>query len=206
MIVVVEGPSAAGKTTWIDRYCDPAIAVPETTVAEAAGAPDSLQDPRGAAEFWTAINSARWERAHRLEARLGVAVCDTDPFKLHYEWSLWRIGHLGDAQWAAALDSKRRAFAAGRLGLADLVLIAVPEQATLVERRAGDWTRTRHNFERHLQLAAPLAEWYEAVQRLDPGRVIWELPTHGMPFEVLPRQPRTGAKLFEDLMSGLPTV
>jgi len=34
MIVVVEGPSTAGKTTWTTRHRDPAVIVAETTAAD----------------------------------------------------------------------------------------------------------------------------------------------------------------------------
>ena len=113
MIVVVEGPSAAGKTTWTTRHCDPAIIVPEIAAAEAAAAPDPREHPREAAEFWVQLNCARWKQALGIEMAQGVAVCDSDPFKLHYPWSLWRTGHAHCSYWTAALEASRPVFDAG---------------------------------------------------------------------------------------------
>jgi hypothetical protein len=42
--------------------------------------------------------------------------------------------------------------------------------------RRADTTRRRRNFDLHVQLAAPLRDWYAAVSALDPHRVRWELP------------------------------
>jgi hypothetical protein len=202
VIVVVEGPSAAGKTTWTARHCDPAVVVAETTAAEAAASPE---DPLAAAEFWARLNSARWERAQRIEQAFGVAVCDSDPFKLHYAWTLWRTGHATWDDWTCALEASRRAFDAGRLGLADLILVTIPDTATLSRHREGDRSRRRRNFGLHVQLAGALAEWYRAVERLDPARVIWHLPPGGLPGTLPPREPRSGARLLDALLAGLPT-
>ena len=204
MIVVVEGPSAAGKTTWTARHCDPAVVVAETTAAEAAAAPDQRADPRAAAEFWARRGSARWEQAQRIEAASGVAVCDSDPFKLHYAWTLWRTGHATLDDWTCALEASRRVFDAGRLGLADLILVTIPDTTTLSRHRARDRSRRRRNFDLHVQLAGALAEWYRAVERLDPARVIWHLPPGGLPGTLPAREPRSGARLLDALLAGLP--
>ena len=172
MIVVVEGPSAAGKTTWTARHCDPAVVVAETTAAEAA------------AEFWARRGSARWERAQRIEAAFGVAVCDSDPFKLHYAWTLWRTGHATRDDWTCALEASRRAFDAGRLGLADLILVTIPDATTLSRRRDGDRRRRRRNFGLHVQLAGALAE-HTASPRASQRRPATRCP---------PRRP-SGAEL-----------
>jgi hypothetical protein len=206
MIVVVEGPSAAGKTTWIARHCDPAIVVAETTAAETADAPDQREHPRAAAEFWARLNGARWEQALRIEEECGVAVCDSDPFKLHYAWTIWRTGRVNQDDWTLALEAGRRAFAVGRLGLADLILVTIPDAETLTRRREGDRSRRRHNLDLHAQLAAPLAEWYGAVEQLDPARVIWHLPPEGLPGKLCPREPRTGTQLFDALITRLPAT
>jgi hypothetical protein len=206
MIVVVEGPSAAGKTTWTARHCDPAVIVTETTAAEAAAAPDQRESPQAAAEFWVRLNSARWERAQRVEEASGVAVCDSDPFKLHYPWTLWRTGNAGRHDWTTALEASRPAFAAGRLGLADLIMVTIPARDTLIRRRDGDQSRLRRNFGLHIQLAAALAEWYRAIEGLDPARVIWRLPPEGLPGNLPPREPRSGSQLLDALLARLPAT
>lgn len=203
MIVVVEGSSAAGKTTWVGRHCDPAIVVPETTSVEADRAPNE-SDPMEVARFWVMLNSHRWKEAQRLEQTHGVAVCDSDPFKLHYTWTLWRSGRVGDEVWTTALEANRQAFGSGLLGLADLILVGIPDADALIRHRRHDRSRRRLNFDVHLELAEPLAEWYRAVEHLDSRRVIWQLPPDGPPVIMPGRDPQSGTELLDALLSELP--
>jgi hypothetical protein len=43
----------------------------------------------------------RWQAACAIERSRGVAVCDTDPIKLHYIWSPWQIGVAAERVWQA---------------------------------------------------------------------------------------------------------
>jgi hypothetical protein len=202
VIIVVEGPSAAGKTTWITAHYRPGMVIGETP---GGPAPDRNLDPEGAAAHWARISAARWHAAQQAEHRTGTAVCDTDPVKLHYVWSLWQTGHAGRRQWHAELTAMRQLFAQGRLGIADLILVEIPDPATLTARREADPARRRRNFDLHLQLAGPLRDWYHAVAQLDPARVRWDLPATGMPSITLePRHNRTGTEVFDTLISQLP--
>jgi hypothetical protein len=202
VIIVVEGPSAAGKTTWITAHCPPTMVIGE---APGGPAPDRDLDPAGAAAHWAKISAERWQAAHRAEHRTGTAVCDTDPLKLHYVWSLWRAGHTSRRQWHAELNATRELFAQHRLGIADLFLIEIPDPATLAARCQADTTRRRHNFDLHRQLAGPLRDWYQALEQLDPPRVRWELPVTRIPGTALgPRRNRTGTDTFDALISQLP--
>jgi hypothetical protein len=202
VIIVVEGPSAAGMSTWVAAHARPA-----TVYCEARGgpAPDRALDPAGAAAHWAAISAARWHAAEQAEQHTGTAVCDTDPLKLHYVWSLWQTGHASHRQWHAELTTTRQLFAQHRLGIADLILIEIPDPATLAARRQADPTRRRRNFGLHAQLAGPLRDWYHAVAQLDPSRVRWELPATGISGIALrPRPDRTGTDVFDTLISQLP--
>ena len=145
MIVVVEGPSAAGKTSWTVRHCDPAVIVAETS------------------------NASR-------------------------------------SEWTTALEASRPAFAEGQLGLADLMLVTIPDRDTLIRRRARDTSRRRRGFDLHIQLGAALAEWYHAIEQLDPGRVIWHLPAEGLPGKLSLREPRSGIQLLDTLLELLPAT
>ncbi|HEY1985895.1 MAG TPA: hypothetical protein VGG85_10815, partial [Terracidiphilus sp.] len=49
-------------------------------------------DPVGAARFWVEQGARRSMAARAMERSSGIAVCDTDPLKLHYVWSLGQIG------------------------------------------------------------------------------------------------------------------
>lgn len=103
------------------------------------------------------------------------------------------------------LAAARRAFVAGRLGFADLILVSVPPSDSLHERRARDRSRRRHSFDLHVKLAGPLRDWYQAVDVLEPGRVLWGLPTSGLPLEMLrPRLHRSDPARLDELIALLP--
>ena len=89
LIIVVEGPSAAGKTTWIARHRAGAA-----VIAEYSGTgPPAGADVLATSRYWAEANAARWAAAVDAEQRASLVLCDCDPFKLCYTWSLWRIGY-----------------------------------------------------------------------------------------------------------------
>jgi hypothetical protein len=203
VIVVVEGPSAAGKTTWIARNRGAAPVISEDAGRVRAG---TACGDLPVAERWAQVNAGRWAMAVEAERRAPIVLCDTDPFKLHYAWCLWRIGHASAGEWRAARDASRRMFAAGRLGIADVILVSIPDPDVLARRKAADPSRTRRNFELHRQLSEPLREWYHAVGHLDPGRVCWSLPGDNIYdlFRLGTRNPRSGTEIYDKLLSLLP--
>lgn len=67
-----------------------------------------------------------------------------------------------------------------QLGFADVVLVAVPDSETLRRHKTGDATRSRRSFELHAKLREPLIEWYQCLERITPGHVMWELPEDGV--------------------------
>ncbi len=124
MIVVVEGPSAAGKTSWIATHHG-LVAVWE--YRSLGTEPDRDTKPERAAGFWADANSERWREALDTESAHGIAVCDTDPFKLHYVWSLWRLGEASTSAWRNEAETNRQKFEAGLLGFTDLILCDIPD-------------------------------------------------------------------------------
>jgi hypothetical protein len=137
MIIVVEGPSAAGKTTWITAHRHGAALVGE---ARPGPAPSRGSDPAAAAVHWAQVNATRWGAAYQAERQAGIAVCDTDPFKLHYVWCLWQTGNATAEQWRAEMSANRQLFASQRLGIADLIPVSMPRPAVLAARRHADST------------------------------------------------------------------
>lgn len=203
MIIVVEGPSGAGKTTWCRTHGG------ANALLEAL--PDQVTvptDPPDAAQFWVQRNVARWQEVLEREARDGLVVVDTDPFKLHFVWTLLRTGQASERDWTMQRDVARDAFAAGRYALADVFLVSDVDDPTLRARREADPTRTRRNFERHVRLRDSLLRWYGAIDRLEPGRVVFGLPVDGITPELLAkgtRARRSGLDLFDQLMRELAT-
>ena len=204
VIVVVEGPSGAGKTTWCRRHGGPFALV--ESLPDQSAVPT---DDEAAARFWIERNSARWSEVREREFRDGLVVVDTDPFKLHYVWTLWRIGHATRREWELQPAAALEAFADGRQGLADVALVSDIDAATLRARRDADPTRTRRNFETHVLLRDTLLRWYRAIDAIDPGRVRFGLPDDGLPRDLLalgPRPERSGRALFDAAIAALPQV
>lgn len=201
MIVVVEGPSGAGKTTWCRTHGGRFALLEE--LPDHSTVP---REPEAAARFWVERNVARWQEVLRREQRDGLVVVDVDPFKLHYVWTLWRTGQAPELEWDLQREASRKAFSAGEYALADLYLVSDIDETTLRARRDADTTRTRGGFERHVRLRDSLLHWYRAIDALEPGRVRFELPETGLTPDLLavgPRRVRSGADLFEQLVARL---
>ena len=204
MIIVVEGPSGAGKTTWCRTHAGPNALL--ETLPDHSTVPN---EPAAAGRFWVERNVARWAEVLAREARDGLVVVDTDPFKLHFVWTLFRTGQVSEVEWTMQRDAARDAFASGRYALADLFLVSDVDVQTLRKRREADESRTRRNFERHVLLRDTLLRWYGAIDRLEPGRVVFGLPTEGIAPELVAkgkRARRSGLELFDTLMSELAAV
>ena len=201
MIIVVEGPSGAGKTTWCRTHGGEYALLED--LPDHATVP---AEPQAAARFWVDRNVARWREVQAREARDGLVVVDTDPFKLHYVWTLVQSGQAGEVDWIMQRDVARGAFASGRYALADLFLVSDIDDATLRARRDADPSRTRRNFERHIRLRDALLRWYGAIERIEPGRVLFGLPESGITPDLLAkgkRETRSGLVLFDRLMTEL---
>jgi hypothetical protein len=201
VIVVVEGPSGAGKTTWCRQHGG-RFALLEA-LPDHASVP---ADARDAARFWLDRNVARWREVSEREARDGLVVVDTDPFKLHFVWTLFQSGQGTERDWITHREVAREAFAAGRYALADLYLVSDIDADVLRARRDADGTRTRRNFERHVLLRDALIRWYRAVDALEPGRVVFGLPDGGLTARMLAmgkRTSRVGADVFDGLVREL---
>ena len=199
MIVVVEGPTAAGKTMWCQRQVGRFVAEYVPTGTEPV-------DGQALARHWARVSMRRWAEAEELERIDGVAFCDTDPVKLHYAWGMAALGLAPRAQFDRELAVTRVAFRTGRLGFADAVLLGLPDLETLQRQRDDDTTRRRRNFATHVQLREPLRQWYATLDGLDPGRVIWDLPADGVPKLPAPRPVRTSLALLDSLVAALPAL
>jgi hypothetical protein len=166
-------------------------------------------EPPAAARFWVDRNVARWDEVLAREARDGLVVVDTDPFKLHFVWTLFRTGQVSEIEWTMQRDAARDAFASGRYALADVILVSDVDVATLRAQREADPSRTRRNFDRHVVLRDSLLRWYRAIDRLEAGRVVFGLPPDGITPDLLAkgkRANRSGLDLFDRLMTELTAV
>jgi hypothetical protein len=181
VIVAIEGTSAAGKTTWCQKNA-PTLSVPE--------------EPSG---------RERWKMALAIEHEHGIAVCDTDPAKLYYDYALWRTVRLDNAGWASSCDDACEGFASDELGLPDVTFFAERDVETLVRYRSNDPTRRRHRFWLHAELQPFFKEWWNAVDAVEPGRVFWRYPDSLDELQrYTPRRRRTGADLLDAVLERLP--
>lgn len=200
MIVVVEGMSAAGKTTWCRQAAGDTL-LPETFPADRHNQP--LEGPEVAA-YWVEWNTQRWRNALALEASKGMAVCDTDPLKLHYSWGLWQLGEKQEADWQFSLQETRRAIAQRQLGFADMVLVKPIDASTARHQMETDITRTRARFDLHFRLQRFLIEWYSALEAVFPTRVKWGLPKDFKIPPVTVNPGRYDLKAFDAFIASLP--
>ena len=190
MIVVVEGPSAAGKTTWCRRHAD-------------------LWLPEPGRWPWEEIlryQLDRWRQATEADAHGRVVVLDGDPVKLYYAWAQLKLGLISDDAWRAEVERVRALFLIGQFGLPDLVLYADPGADELARRKETDHTRTRRNFDLHLVMAPHFGTWFEALAALEPDRVRWEHPESGLDPELLAlgrRRNRSDVNQLDALLDGL---
>ena len=81
MIVVIEGPSVAGKTTWCRRHAPQVVG----ECAPDGNEPDA-GDPVAQTSLWSDVDCRRGQTALDLERNRQTVVCDTDPFRLHCPW------------------------------------------------------------------------------------------------------------------------
>lgn len=173
MIVVAEGISAAGKTTFARQFGEGRF-VPEIPVkGDLPGETANLDDH---ARFWTEHNVRKFQMALEIEHKHGFAICDTDPMKIHYSWCMERAGFHWPDKSAHARVFVREAIAAGRLGFANLYLVKHIDPSVARAQKEGDPTRRRGNFEQHIALQPHLMEWFKATSEALPGRVRWEFP------------------------------
>ncbi len=193
MIAVVEGVSAAGKTAWCRQQCR--TAVPELPRMSPPA------EEVAAAHFWTEAHARRWAEAVRLELENRRGICDTDPFKLHYSWCLWRIGCGTRGYWAASVEAFRAMVRSERIGFADVIVLLEPPAEQIRRQKDADMTRRRGAFELHLRLAPALREWYALLESLTPGRLRWHGEALSGVDEVPVRDDRYSLELFEALVS-----
>lgn len=164
-LVCIEGPSAVGKTrlTTALARAGGAARVPEVTGTPPAGA-----DP---AAWFVARHVEAYAQARELAATAQLVVLDGDPFK--GLWYHWIFAADVASSLARAAQAYARSVTRGDLAFPDLYVVLGATEAQLRDRRAGDPTRSRRNFESHLRLVEPQRRYYGALASVAPGRVLW---------------------------------
>jgi len=208
MIIVIEGISAAGKTTFARQFGE-GVWLPEMPVKSQR--PDAGAPATEHAKFWADHNANRFKMALEIEAKHGFAICDTDPMKIHYSWCMERAGFKWPDAFATAAIEVRQRIESKQLGFADLYLVKRIEPEVARAQKDGDPARKRGNFEQHLALQPHLLTWFEALCSALPGRVSFAFPEKDSLLETIkskapeddPR--RFDVSVFDALVEALPT-
>ena len=175
-MIVVEGPSAVGKTTLLELV--PAGRVVGEEVLQVPPGTGSLQ----ALPYGVESSARRWERLLETEARHGRAYADSDPLKLYYDFARVAVGELDRGVYDAGWRLMARAMDERRVGFADRVVFLYASHGTLAKRGAADATRRRGKFALHVRLAPAMEAYYAALEQLRPGSVRW-LDAEGDPLD-----------------------
>lgn len=199
MILVVEGISASGKTTWCTKHGGKHV-IPEH--GRFTNEPDRVKDPVGTAAFWAERNVDRWQAAKAMEGASKWALCDSDPLKLHYIWSLWQIGEASEHDWRVELEATRDTIAQGKIGFADGYIIGRIDPQIARERAKADTTRRRSKFELHVRLQDSLMTWYSAMNEVLPSRVQFGFPSEVPALKSIGG--RYGVAAFDQMIASLP--
>lgn len=199
MILVVEGISASGKTTWCAKHGGQHV-IAENGRFE--NEPDLTKDSLGAATFWAERNVDRWQTALAMEDISSWALCDSDPLKLHYICCLWQIGEASEHDWQIELQATRETIAQGRIGFADCYIVGRIDPLLARERAKADTTRRRSKFELHVRLQQALLIWYASMDEVLPGRVRFGFPSKMPTVEKL--EGRYSLTSFDQMIALLP--
>lgn len=139
-----------------------------------------------------------------MERTKGLAVCDTDPLKLHFSWGLWHVGEAREGEWLAQLAFTREAIRNRRLGFADRYVFKMIDSQVAQQQRDRDTAKPRPNFGLHLRLHTSLVRWYQTIAKVMPERLVWELPQSLPPIEATASPHRYDLALFDMFVSLLP--
>jgi deoxyadenosine/deoxycytidine kinase len=165
IIVCLEGPSAAGKTTLAARLgaSHGAAIIPEL---DASAAP-----PVESSTAWFIDRHAgRWQRALELSASSPFAVIDGDPWK--GLWYNWMHASQGWQNIDAVLPVYRAHVDRGTIGFPDLYVYLDATEVQVRLRRAHDLTRPRRNHEMHIRTMDAQRRYFAALQQEAAGHVV----------------------------------
>lgn len=165
-VICLEGPSAAGKTTLAAAISsnDGAAVVPEV---------NQLFDRSGDEPWhWYFDRQVdRWRKARQAADDGGLAILDGDIFQPL--WYGWTYGYSEGASLSEMLDFYLPLLDQGVVNAPDQYFVLECSESELRRRSAGDGTRTRRNFNRHLSLVRSQRAYFDELSRLVPGLVCW---------------------------------
>jgi hypothetical protein len=163
-IICIEGPSAVGKSTAARQLeaLGRVEVVPE--VNELFTLPATAS-----ASWYLERQTERWRRARTAQGRRAFVILDGDPFQPL--WYSWAYPDEGWPPLEMLVAFYRPLLVAGEIEFPDSYVLMQLDVAELRHRRENDSTRTRRNFDKHLQLILPQARYFAALEEFCPGYV-----------------------------------
>jgi hypothetical protein len=172
MIIVVEGPSAVGKTSLLRTFPASQVVGEEW---EALGIPrgsgPEKPQSKDVQDFWVELHTMRWQKLLETKSSLGHAYADTDPVKLYYNFALVKRGYMEREVFERGFAQTEHAFLQSLLGFADHVIVLSAPPDILLQRKINDSSRHRSQFALHSHLGPLIEEYYTLLERLRPGTV-----------------------------------
>jgi len=163
-ILCIEGPSAVGKTTVCRVLEDEHGFVRIAEVNE-----HFVRGPHEPPFWYFERQVERWRMAQTISSAGGIALLDGDA--LQPLWYNWIFSQDAAQSMPDTLAFYRTQIEHGSLGLPDRYFVLMSSEDALRARKAADASRSRRNFDRHLQLVAPQLAYFRAVQDTAPDRV-----------------------------------
>lgn len=207
MIIVLEGISAAGKTTFARQF---GAEHHVTEFPDHGIAPGKDDRAEFHAVYLLEHNIRRFDAAVAAERENGFAICDTEPFKSHFDWCMARAGYKSFDVFNAAIPLARKAIAERRIGFGDRYFVKRIAPEIVRAQKEGDATRTRRNFDIHLALQPHLLDWFGALSQALPGKVEFSFPDKGTVLAEIARNSSAGephrfdVSVFDALLARLP--
>jgi hypothetical protein len=90
----------------------------------------------------------------------------------------------------------------GWIGFADCYIIGRMDPQLARQRAQADSTHRRGKFELHVRLQTALLDWYSALDKVLPGRVLFGFPSETPALENL--DGRYAVEAFDQLIASLP--
>lgn len=163
-IICFEGPSAVGKSTTAAAFAAlrGAHVIPEVN--------ELFDRPADASSTWYLGRQVdRWKRAVKDAQHGKLVILDGDPFQpLWYNWA-YQFDGWEDIDSLEAFY--RPIIARGDLAFPDRYVLFGARVEALRKRKAGDSTRSRRRFEKHLELIEPQRRYFKSMKDFVPELV-----------------------------------
>lgn len=159
-IICFEGASAVGKTS-LSKYLSEnfnAFVIPEVNLL--------FQRTPDEPEFWYFEKQVeRWGLAVKASKNCQIVILDGGPFQpLWYNWA-YNFDVLQPLETIA--DIYREKLADGKIAFPDRYFILTVNNDDLRKRKTNDASRTRKNFERHLQFIKPQLAFFDLIKSIN---------------------------------------